>query len=91
MESDDVPRLTPCPKEDLIVGKQYYLINRLGVSHCRIVELMAIDRDTANVKEIAVEMDVNRSHTPGKQFYHDPNVKNNYCVYLLTNAFYELE
>ena len=92
---DDFPDIVyeriPCPSKDLVVGKRYYLKDRGGFFSRRIVEIIEIDLndDTALVKEIADERDINGVSTPGVPHFHDPNTEIHYYVYLLERWFYE--
>ena len=90
---DDMPALIgnyPCLKENLVVGKRYYLVHRYGFYSNKVVEVIELGPGGgAWFKDIADEIDVNGVKTPGEQHYHDPNV-DKYCWYdLFEYSLYE--
>lgn len=93
-EIDDMPALVsiiPVPKENLVVGKRYYLGDSGGNFSRKIVELIEIDLDdnTALIKELADEKDANGVSTPGIPHFHDPNNEIRYYVYFYSTLLFE--
>lgn len=83
MEEEIPPliNMNPVPKELLVVGKRYYILCNYGLGGvARIGEFRSLhiyydngECFCATFNEIAVEMDANWVHTPGRPRYHDPN------------------